>query len=83
MPSGPGKSLEVPVEVILGTIPLRKTESGTPKLTVKAAARQLEEGAPMDSIQVTKGGKSGRSPRPSPRPSPRVSKWKVIEGVIG
>ena len=38
--TGSGKGLEVPVEVIIGTVPLRKTEAGTPKLTVKAAAKK-------------------------------------------
>ena len=43
-PSGPGAALEVPVEVIIGTIPFRKTEQGTPMLTVKAAAKAADEG---------------------------------------
>ncbi len=38
-PTGMGKPMDVPVEVTIGTVPLRKTESGTPMLTVKAAAR--------------------------------------------
>lgn len=37
-----GNDLEVPVEVIMGTVPIRKAviTSGSPKLTVKAAARE-------------------------------------------
>ena len=59
--TGSGKGLEVPVEVIIGTIPLRKTEAGTPKLTVKAAAKKN-----LDATEL----KGEAKPRPSPRPSP-------------
>jgi hypothetical protein len=62
-PSGPGKALEVPVEVTIGTVPLRKTESGEPLLTVKAAAKKRE------SVDLLVAG----TKRPSPRPSPRQS----------
>ena len=42
-PSGPGSELEIPVEITLGTVPLRKMESSTgPMLTVKAAASRSE-----------------------------------------
>jgi hypothetical protein len=34
----PGVPLEVPVEVTIGTVPLRKLDAGTPMLTVKGAA---------------------------------------------
>ena len=64
-PSGPGKSLEVPVEVIIGTIPLRKTEQGTPQLTVKAALQQIKEGETLDPSKLVKGQRI--SPRPSPQ----------------
>ena len=41
--NGPGKELEVPVEITIGTLALRKTEgvvaSTSPKLKVKAAAK--------------------------------------------
>ena len=40
VPSGPGSDLEVSGEVIIGTVPLRKVDSPTPMLTVKAAARR-------------------------------------------
>lgn len=50
--SGPGRDFEVPVEVILGTVPLRKQEHGTPMLTVKAAVRRLSTpGAGPDALQ--------------------------------
>ncbi len=66
-PSGPGASLEVPVEVILGTIPLRKTEQGTPQLTVKAALQHVKGGDALpDPATLVKGQ------RPSPRPSPQM-----------
>lgn len=39
VPSGTGSDLDVPVELIIGTTPLRKTDSsGQPSLTVRAAA---------------------------------------------
>lgn len=59
--TGSGKGLEVPVEVIIGTVPLRKTEAGTPKLTVKAAAKKN-----LDATEL----KGEAKPRASPRPSP-------------
>lgn len=40
--SGPGSDLEVPVELILGTVPLRKTDPGTVLLTVRAAAKTID-----------------------------------------
>lgn len=62
-PSGPGRSLEVPVEVIIGTVPFRKTEQGTPVLTVKAAAKQVAgDGL---SVPVVK-------PKASPRPQQKA-----------
>lgn len=39
--SGPGKDIEVPVEIIIGTVPLRKQEPGNQMLTVKAVIRRL------------------------------------------
>ena len=39
-PSGPSKDLEIPIEVIMGTVPYRRASSITPMLTVKAAARR-------------------------------------------
>ena len=71
IPSGPGKSLEVPVEVIIGTIPLRKVEQGTPQLTVKAAIAQIKEGETLDPSKLVKGQRV--SPRPSPQ-APRAAK---------
>jgi hypothetical protein len=54
--NGPGKELEVPVEITIGTMPLRKTEgavtSTSPKLKVKAAAKM-----------GTDSPATGRSPR--------------------
>lgn len=58
-----GKGLEVPVEVIIGTIPLRKAEASTPKLTVKAAAKRMSLSTTDLKAEISK--------RPSPRPSPR------------
>jgi hypothetical protein len=40
-PSGPGKDFEIPVEIIIGTVPLRKQEPGSQMLTVKAVIRRL------------------------------------------
>ncbi|KAK2161952.1 hypothetical protein LSH36_107g05121 [Paralvinella palmiformis] len=42
---GPGKDLEVPVEITIGTKPLRRVEgtSASPKLKVKAAAKKESE----------------------------------------
>lgn len=49
--SGPGRDFELPVEVIVGTVPLRKQEHNTPMLTVKAAARRLSApGADMSML---------------------------------
>lgn len=62
-PSGPGAGLEVPVEVIIGTIPFRKTEQGTPMLTVKAAAKAADEGGLSVPVQ---------KPRASPRPEKKA-----------
>ena len=70
-PSGPGKSLEIPVEVIIGTIPLRKTEQGTPQLTVKAALQQIKEGETLDPSKLVKGQ------RISPRPSPQAQRAPI------
>lgn len=64
IPSGMGSDLEVPVEVIMGTVPLRKMESGSPKLTVKAAAR--EGGSPYI-------GRAGQRPSTSGPSGRRVS----------
>ena len=58
VPSGPGKDLEVPLEIIIGTVPFRKVESSTPKLTVKAAAKATDEA----------GDTRVQKPKPSPRP---------------
>jgi len=62
-PSGPGRTLEVPVEVIIGTVPLRKTDQGTPMLTVKAAAKAVDEGGLSAPVQ---------KPKASPRPQQRA-----------
>ncbi len=67
-PSGPGKALEVPLEILVGTIPLRKTEQGTPQLTVKAALQQIKEGETLDPSKLVKGQ------RISPRPSPQATR---------
>jgi len=63
-PSGPGVSLEVPVEVIIGTIPFRKTEQHTPMLTVKGAAKKG-----LDSLAAPV-----QKARSSPRPQHKASK---------
>lgn len=55
VPSGPGKALEVPVELIIGTIPLRKTESSEPKLTVKAAVRRGSFDVSTGDLRVSPG----------------------------
>lgn len=45
VPSGAGSDLDVPVELIIGTTPLRKTDSsGQPSLTVRAAATRRWSG---------------------------------------
>ena len=72
-PSGPGQALEVPAEVIIGTIPLRKTEQGTPQLTVKAALAHIKEGGTTEGLTLTKGM------RPSPRPSPQPARAAMIQ----
>jgi len=63
--SGPGRDFELPVEVIVGTVPLRKQEHGTPMLTVKAAARRLS----------TPGGDLNLNP------SPLLDKRKPADGI--
>ena len=40
-PGGVGSALEVAQDIIIGTIPMRKTGGGTPMLTVKGAARRI------------------------------------------
>lgn len=55
VPSGPGKALEVPVELIIGTIPLRKTESSEPKLTVKAAVRRGSFDVSTGDLRISPG----------------------------
>ena len=63
--SGPGRDVELPVEVIVGTVPLRKQEHSTPMLTVKAAKRRLS----------TPGGDLNLSP------SPALDKRKHTDGI--
>eukprot|EP00918_Siedleckia_nematoides_P039565 GHVU01086052.1.p1 GENE.GHVU01086052.1~~GHVU01086052.1.p1 ORF type:complete len:344 (+),score=42.08 GHVU01086052.1:303-1334(+) len=53
IPSGPGPTLEVPVEVIIGTIPLRKIhEASDPRLTVKAAVRRASFDVSSGDLRV-------------------------------
>jgi len=54
--SGPGRDVELPVEVVVGTVPLRKQEHSTPMLTVKAAKRRLS---------TTPAGEVNLSPSPA------------------
>ena len=37
--SGPGAEVSIPAEIVIGTVPIRKSESSGAGLTVKAAAR--------------------------------------------
>ena len=64
--SGPGRDVELPVEVIVGTVPLRKQEHGNQMLTVKGAARRLSAGADLSL----------------PTPSPSLDKRKCAVDVI-
>jgi len=65
--SGPGRDFELPVEVIVGTVPLRKQEHSTPMLTVKAAARRMStQGADPNALS----------------PSPALDKRKPVVGGI-
>ena len=64
--SGPGRDVELPVEVIVGTVPLRKQEHGTPMLTVKAAARRLSTQAAAGDMLT---------------PSPALDKRKRNESI--
>jgi len=69
-PKGMGKGIEVPVELIIGTVPIRKTEAGEPVLTVKAAKNlKLQEGL---TVEMTNRGQVRASPSPSPNPSPAL-----------
>ena len=43
-PTGPGSELDLPVEITIGTVPLRKMDSGALMLTVKAAASRTDIG---------------------------------------
>ena len=64
--SGPGRDFELPVEVIVGTVPLRKQEHSTPMLTVKAAVRRLsQQGADLSMLN----------------PSPSLDKRKPVDGI--
>jgi len=40
-PSSSSTHLEVPIEIVIGTVPFRKTEAGSPILTIKAAKAQF------------------------------------------
>jgi hypothetical protein len=56
VPSGPGKDFEVPVEIIIGTVPLRKvqdaTATGAMLLTVDSAMNQ-KRSRPQQDVNVT------------------------------
>ena len=53
------------MEVIVGTVPLRKQEHSTPMLTVKAAKRRLS--TPGADLNLT--------------PSPALDKRKHVDGI--
>jgi len=70
-PKGMGKGVEVPIEIVIGTVPIRKTEGGEPVLTVKAAKNlKIQEGMAGLTVETTKRGQIRASPNPSPNPSP-------------
>jgi len=70
-PKGMGVALEIPVEIVVGTIPMRNTEGGEPVLTVRAATRQKQEGLALPG-SVTSKGMVRASPNPSPVPPRRT-----------
>lgn len=41
---GPGKDLEVPLEIVIGTVPLRRPSSVGPQLTVRGAIARASAG---------------------------------------
>jgi len=67
-----GKGIKVPIEVIIGTAPYRKTEGGEPVLTVKAAKKMNQESGGLLSVEMTNKGQIRASPNPSPVPQRRA-----------
>ncbi|CAD5119569.1 DgyrCDS8167 [Dimorphilus gyrociliatus] len=44
VPKGPGKELEVPLEIVIGTVPVRRPSSVGPQLTVRGAIARASAG---------------------------------------